>query len=494
MPTIGLELCDAGLLTAVSDLSDTKLLPVADGEGSTDWPGFAYHEGGHFSFGRTAEDMWLVHPRRVAHAFWSKLAHDTVSTLNITTRAPSCSELSFFFLREFTKHLVAASGPLEKLVIAVPGSYLKDAATEEEKVGLLLGMASELKLPLAGIVDMACAALCDPRAPGFNPTLPVVVVDVHLEGADFTILTVEERLERKHFLHLPNSGYAQLLKHLTATMGNRFLRHTAFDILEDGRVEQIFFRQTKDFLVSGAPEHRYQITTATRNYELLAKHEQLATDANSFVTTLVHGVQSFVEQATLAPGLCTIALSARSVGVPGLEAKLRAVGFSRQIRLPAGAAAAGAARIGANRLSVAGDLSEVPVEIAMPLSDTRRVAARAWELRFQKARRSEPLPAPTHAIIEGLGHPLGMGARFTIGATNARPNLALPETFCGDDCLIPLVRDAGRLWFVDPTAGRSGEVTPRVPVETGDRLSLKAGAASAEVLFAHCPDAHRQDV
>lgn len=494
MPTIGLELCDAGFLTAASDHSDTKLLAIADSKGATDWPGFAYHEGSHFSFGRTAEDMWFVHPRRVAHAFWSKLAHDTVSTLNIPTRSPSGSELSFFFLREFIQQLIAASGPLEKIVLAVPGSYLKDAAAEEEKVGLLLGMAAELKLPLAGIVDMACAALCDPRAPGFNPTLPVVVVDVHLEGADFTVLTVEERLERKNFFHLPNSGYAHLLKHLTATMGNRFLRHTAFDILEDGRVEQIFFRQTKNFMVSGAQEHRYQINTATRNYELLAKHEQLTSDANAFVATLVHGVQSFVDHAALAPGLCTVALSARSAGVPGLEAKLRAVGFSRQIRLPAGAAAAGAARIGVNRLAVSSDLSDVAVEIAMPLSDTRRAATRAWELRFQKARHSESRPAPTHAIIEGLGHALGSGARFTIGAANARPNLTLPASFCGDDCLIPLVRDAGRLWFIDPTIVHSGEVTPRVPVETGDRLSLKTGAVSAEVLFAYCPEAHRQDV
>jgi hypothetical protein len=494
MPTIGLELCDAGFLTAASDHTDTKLLAIADSKGATDWPGFAYHEGSQFSFGRAAEDMWFVHPRRVAHAFWSKLAHDTVSTLNIPTRSPSGSELSFFFLRGFIQQLIAASGPLEKIVLAVPGSYLKDAAAEEEKVGLLLGMAAELKLPLAGIVDMACAALCDPRAPGFNPTLPVVVVDVHLEGADFTVLTVEERLERKHFFHLPNSGYAHLLKHLTATMGNRFLRHTAFDILEDGRVEQIFFRQTKNFLISGAQEHRYQINTATRNYELLAKHEQLTSDANAFVTTLVHGVQSFVAQAALAPGLCTVALSARSASVPGLEAKLRAVGFSRQIQLPAGAAAAGAARIGVNRLAVSSDLSDVAVEIAMPLADTRRTATRAWELRFQKARHSESRPAPTHAIIEGLGHALGSGPRFSIGAANARPDLILPASFCGDDCLIALVRDAGRLWFIDPTIVHSGEVTPRVPVETGDRLSLKTGAVSAEVLFAHCPAAHRQGV
>lgn len=490
MPTIGLELCDAGFLTAASDPTETKLIPVADRLGATDWPGFAYHEGSSFTLGRSAEDMWFVHPRRVMHTFWSKLGHDSVSTLNIAGRPPSFSELSFFFLKEFSLRLVATTGPLEKIVLAVPGAYLKDAAAEEEKIGLLLGMAAELKLPLAGIIDMACAALCDPRAPGFNPALPVLVVDAHLEGADMTLLSAEERLERKHFLHLPNSGYAQLLKHLTATMGNRFLRHTAFDILEDGRVEQTFFRQTKDFLLSGVAEHRYQINTATRNYELLAKHDQLTVDAHAFVTTLVHGVQSFAEHAGQAPGLCTLALTSRAASVPGLDVKLRAAGFARQIRLPAGAAAAGAARIGAAHMGVPDDLSDVPVRLAVPLSDTRRVAAAAWEVRLQKSRHTVPHPAPTHAILDGIGHPLGSSARFTVGAANARADLALPESFSSDDCVIPFVRDAGRLWFVDPSAAKTGEVTPRVPVEAGDRLTLKAGAAAAEVLFAHCPGAN----
>ncbi len=489
MPTIGLELCDAGLLAAASDKSETKILSVADRQGATDWPGFACYEGNNFTFGRAAEDLWFVHPRRVVHTFWSKLTHDSISTLNLAGRPPSFSELSFFFLREYAQRLVATTGPLEKIVLAVPGAYLKDAATEEEKIGLLLGMASELKLPLAGIVDMACAALCDPRAPGFNPALPLVVVDVHLEGTDLTLLSADERLERKHFLHLPNSGYAQLHKHLTATMGNRFLRHTAFDILEDGRVEQTFFRQTKDFLLGGADEHRYQINTATRNYELLAKHEQLTTDAQAFVATLTHGLQTFVDHSAHAPGLCTIALTSRSATIPGLEAKLRATGFVRTLRLPVGAAAVGAARIGESRLSVPADLSAVSVELAVPLSDTRRMAA-AWEVRLQKTRHSEPRPAPTHAIFDGLGHPLSAAARFTIGAANARADLALPDTFSNADCLVPLVRDAGRLWFIDPAAVKNGETAPRVAVEAGDRLTLKTGGATAEVLFAHCPAAN----
>lgn len=487
MATIGLELCDAGFVTAASEKNETKLLTIADRQGETEWPGFAYHEGNNFTFGRAAEDMWFVHPRRVVHTFWSKLTHDSVSTLNVTGRPPSTSELSFFFLRDFIARLTATTGPLEKIAFAIPGAYLKDAATEEEKVGLLLGMASELKLPLAGLIDMAVAALCDPRAPGFNPTLPVIVVDVHQEGTDLTLLSVDERLERKQFFHVPNAGYAQLLKHLNSAMGNRFLRHTAFDIMEDGRVEQSFFRQTKDFLLNGAEEKRYQINTATRTYELLAKHEQLMADSAAFVSGLVHSVHNFTDHASVAPGLCTIALTARSAKVPHLDAKLRAAGFLRQIRLPAGAAAAGAARIAAGHLTVPADLADVPVEYSEPLSDTRRVAAPAWEVRLQKTRHTSAHPAPTHAIYDGLGHSLGSAARFTIGAANARADLALPDTFSSDDCVVPLVRDAGRLWFVDPLAARTGEAAPRVPVEAGDRLTVKSGATVVEVLFAHCP-------
>lgn len=496
MSTIGIRLCDAALRTAVCDQTEARLIPVADANGATDWPGFVYQDGANYSFGRAAEDMWFVYPRRVTHTFLAKLAHDPSATQVPIGRPPSFSELAFFFLREFTNRLVATAGPLEKVVLAVPGGYLKDAATEEEKVGLLLGMAAELKLPLAGIVDMACAALCDPRAPSFNPALPVVVIDVHLEGADLTLLTADERLERKGFLHLPNSGYAQLLKHLTAAMGNRFLRQTAFDILEDGRIEQMFFRQTKDFLESRAPEHRYQINTATRNYEMLAKHEQLAADAQAFGTTLVQAVQTFVEQTAHSPGLCTLALTARTVVLPGLEARLRAAGFLRQLRLPPGAAAAGAARIGESRLQVPADLADVPVETAVPLSDTRRAAALPWEARLQKSRHAEPHPAPTHAILDGRGHPIGGASRFVIGPATATADLTLPDAFShADTCIVPLVRDGGRLWFVDsgPAGVAAGGPAPRVAIESGDRLTIRCGSAVAEVLFAHCPngDSHR---
>ncbi|MBL9199400.1 MAG: hypothetical protein JNL39_02790 [Opitutaceae bacterium] len=492
MATLGIDLCDAAFQAAVAENDNVRLLAPADAQGAAEWPGFAYYDGQKFAFGRAAEDNWFVHPRRVAHTFWARLAHEP-SAIGPIGKAAAFSELAFHFFREFMQRAAAVAGTSPgKVVLAVPGAYLKDPATEEEKIGLLLGMAGELNLPLAGIVDAGCATLCDPRAGGFNPALPVVLLDLHLEGADITLLTAQERLERRDFIHLPQSGFAALLKHFTGAMGNRFLRHTAFDILEDGRIEQMFFRQAKDFLLNGAAEHRFQINTAKRTYEMLAKREQLVADAQAFVTTLVQGLQNFLHSSPHAAEPCTLALTDRTARVPGLETKLRASGYHRILRLPAGAGACGAARIGEIHPRPAADLADVPVDTAVPVALARRTTAAAWDVRLQKLRTAAgPRPSPTHAVLEGIGHAIPAGARFTIGVGSLGADLTLPAAFdAADDCSIPLVREGGRLWFVDHHAtrqpGAAPSPAPRTPVEAGDRLTFHSGGQIAEILFAHC--------
>ncbi len=488
MATLGIELCDAGLQVASAEMNDPALLGTG-AAGSPDWPGFAYHDGRKFHFGRAAEDVWFVQPRSVVNTFLLKLAHEP-SPLAVAGKPASFSELAYLFLSDFSRQLATLAGSVQKVVLAVPGSYLKDITTEEEKVGLLLGMAGELKLPLAGIIDMACASLCDPRAGGFNPSLPVVVLDVHLHGAEFTLLTTGTQLERKKFIHLPQSGFAQLLKHLNGTMGNRFLRHTAFDILADGRIEQTFYRQTKDFLLGGEAECRFQVNTANRNYEMLVKHEQFVADAQGFVTALVHALQLFVPGSSHGPEACTIALTDRAACLPGLETRLRSAGFGRLLRLPRGAAAAGAACIGEKRLSVPADLADVAVETSVPAGDARRAVGAPWEARLHRARLPDPRPMPTHAVIDGIGHILGGNGSLTLGAASACADVVLPEVFnAAGDCLVQLVREGGRLWFVDtapPPAGATGaQSLLRTVVEAGDHMVIRSGAHAAEVLFVH---------
>lgn len=491
MPTLGIELSDAGFLTATCAGDEPRLVDIPDREGSAEWPGFAYHDGTGYTFGRAAEEHWFVQPRRVLHNFWARLAHEPCALSVGGAKPPSTSELAYFFLREFHSRLQAAAIEHEQLVLALPGGYLKDPASAEEKVGLLLGMANDLQLPLAGMVDMACAALCDPRASGFNPALPVVVVDVTLESTDLTLLTTDGRLERKDFFQLPQAGYAHLLKHLTGTMGNRFLRQTTFDILEDGRIEQTFFRQTKDFFLGSAPEFRFHINTATRGYEMIAKRELLAADTQAFVTALVQNVQTFIQNSPHASEPCTLALTDRAAHLPALEAKLRAAGYYRQLRLPYGAAACGAACIGARRWTVPADLAEVRVESSVPLTETRRSSGAQWDAQLKKFRDAGPRLAPTHAIFNGVGHPIGTKNRFTIGNAELGADLPLPDHFnTADDCTVPLVNDGGRLWFVDVAPDRDTAApdapAARTAIDAGDRLTVRCGEAAAEILFVHC--------
>ena len=158
MATIGIELCNVGFQAAVCTKTGPQLLTAGDRVGAFDWPGYAHHDGKKYSFGRAAEDAWFVEPRQVCYVFGDKLSHES-SPLTVAGKPASFSELAYYFLREFTKQVVEVAGPLEQVVLAVPSAFLKDAATEEQKIGLLLGMAGELKLPLAGVVDMADSSI-----------------------------------------------------------------------------------------------------------------------------------------------------------------------------------------------------------------------------------------------------------------------------------------------------------------------------------------------
>ena len=108
MATLGIELCDAGFQAASCSNNESQCLSVADANGTVDWPGFAYFDGQGFAYGRAAENQWFVHPRRVAHTFWARLAHEP-STIGPIGRQAPFSELAFHFFSEFTQRVTAAA-------------------------------------------------------------------------------------------------------------------------------------------------------------------------------------------------------------------------------------------------------------------------------------------------------------------------------------------------------------------------------------------------
>jgi hypothetical protein len=94
-----------------------------------------------------------------------------------------------------------------------------------------------------------------------------------------------------------------------------------------------------------------------------------------------------------------------------------------------------------------------------------------------------------------MGHVIGRSPRFTIGIAEVDADVPLPQAFsAATDCAVPLVHENGRLWFIDTGSARTlnGNETPaaRTPIDAGDRLTVRCGTSTAEILFAHCPSAN----
>jgi hypothetical protein len=486
MAILGIELCDAGFEAAVFAEAEVRY-PLVEGGGPLGWLGLACQDGAQTAFGAPAEEIWYARPKQVTHDFWSRLSHEA-SPLGPAGRPQSYSQLAYFFLRDYYNRVTAVTGAPEKTVLAVPGDYLLDAATEEERIGLLLGMAAELKLPLAGIVDMAVAALCDPRLEYFDRSLPLLVIDIQMRGAELTLLRgdAEGRLGRQDFAKVSHTGCNDLLRHLTGTMANRFLRHTTFDIQEDGRIAQAFYRQTKEFLISGVMGYHYQINTGTRTYELIATRDQLEADLVAFNQSVIQGAQAILQKSAGRAPRCTVALTARAGLLAGLPLALHTAGITRVLHLPPGAAASGAARLGATR-DMPAEIDDVPVETIAPAELLPRQSAERLMVRFIKARRPTLARRPTHALCEGLGHVLDGQKVFTIGPAALSPDLTLPEEFdaIGSGGQI-LLEQADGLWWLPPSLAT--QLHERTLVEAGDRLTIHHGLHETEVLFAYCPD------
>jgi hypothetical protein len=393
----GLELCDAGFFAAGGGPGARRVLALEPEAEPRAWPGFIHCLGGEWVAGPAAEDEWMVHPREVSHSFWDRLS---LNEADIPGSPPAtCSELAYHCLRQFTQEVTAATGPFRHLGMAVPGAYLQTPEDEELKIGLLLGMAQDLRMPLVMITDLATAALAAAGRASLGEG-PAIVVDVHLHATELTLL--EKRAgawRRTRFLLVPNVGQVPIMRHLMGTMGNRFLRQTAFDIQEDRRLEQVFYHDLKRFYEAGGVrphEHVFQINTTRRSYEMKATREQLSADLQAFERQVVQGVQRLAAGTKTTP---RVVLTARSAQLDGLDALLRDGGFGLPHILPDGAAALGAARLAEGMPGC--DLLEVPVADSLPvgLPDDGPDAGLQWELR--PPTRRVPPAALTHVAADG---------------------------------------------------------------------------------------------
>ena len=381
MATIGLELVDAALLA------------VRDGLRLAASPGVALIDREGLLVGESAVAAMRLRPVLAADHFWTDLAADAM--VQAAAMPVSYADLAHAHLLQLWNSI---GRPEDKVVLAVPGTM------RVTQLGLLLGIARHIAMPVAGIVDLAVAACA-----GIAARASVLHLDIHLHQAVLTELQGGDQLRRGHVEVATRAGQKAMHGTWAQLVSEAMVRRTRFDPLHQAESEQQLHDRLPGWLRLLATQDAIDVAieTGTNSFSATLRREQFALAADAYYAQLVELVQF----ACRAGSAATLVLSARAAELPALRDRLAAIPGLELVTLPdnapAAAAAARADEIGP------GD----PPMLVTSLSRSQPVAAGAAQ-----ATRRPGLASPTHAILESNAHaideqPLVLG----LGAGDAAP-------------------------------------------------------------------------
>ena len=363
MTIIGLELVDA------------ELLAVRDGLRVAASPGVALIDPAGLLVGGPAAAALRLRPVLAADRFWTDLATDAL--VQAAATPVSYADLAHAHLSQLWKSIAR---PDEQIVFAVPGTM------RPAQVGLLLGIAKSLEIPVAGVVDLAVAACA-----GLATRASVLHLDIHLHQAVLTEMQGGSLLRRVRVEVTARAGQKAMHGVWAQLVSEAMVRRTRFDPLHRAESEQQLHERLPGWLQLLAAQENIDVAieTGTNSFSASLRREQFALAADAYYAQLVELVQSTRRAGTWA----TLVLSARAALLPALRERLAALPELELLALadtaPAAAAAARVDEIGP------GD----PPVIVSALARSLPVATAAG-LVSRRPRAANP----THVILESRAH------------------------------------------------------------------------------------------
>ncbi len=327
MTLLGLELSDAGILVAGDN--PARLLTV-DGQ-EQESPGFAIPEKERLLVGKPASDKAHLFPLQVINRFWDQLDTEPLKLKN--RHAQNHAEIAYAHLFHIWE-MVKPYG--DEMIIAVPNFYSK------EQLGLILGMAQELLVPVKGFVSLPIAASYHA-----DPNAMLLHLDIHLHRFEITPLHQDEYLTAKKSITFQEISLEQLYRSWVETIAEEFVHTTRFDPLHQAATEQelynrlataldIFKNQSSFLFELSNGKDRYRINLLRD--VLFQKSEKIYDDICRFIEKMRddHGKNNL---------LTVLQTTHRVAWLPGLKDKLLEIENCKIIELEPGAGALGALKL-----------------------------------------------------------------------------------------------------------------------------------------------------
>jgi hypothetical protein len=311
------------MATLAAHLNDAGIQVVNDRNILYQEPGFALLEDDHLVTGAKAFANASLQPRRIRNDFWSKLHTDPLPDRRF--QHLSAADLVSRQLEDIWKRVAK---PGDELAIAVP-AYLTN-----ENLGLLLGIAAELNIP---VVAMADAAVCATRR-HYEHAVPAHI-DLSLHSSLLTRLSQEGQVQVDRSVVVDDNGLLRLFDGWLKVIADAFVQQSRFDPLHTAETEQMLRDNMPVWLRIAAGADTVAVDVEHRGVTHHADIESLefVAAAAPVYQTIVNSLRAlFRSEETPA-----VQLSARAGSMPGLAETLKTRVGGEVFLLETGATARG---------------------------------------------------------------------------------------------------------------------------------------------------------
>ena len=291
-------------------------------------PGVALVRRSGAAFGREAAEEAARDPARSYRNYWEMLSDEPLPRPAPGFR--SYADLAHGQMQGLWKRFRDSAGDISGVILVIP------AGVGEDRLALLLGIAEEAGMPVAGLVESGVAAV---RAAAADRAC--LHIEATAERLAVSRLTRHEgRVRREEILFDGRPGLRHLRSAMTGYAAGRFVAGSRFDPLDLPATEQELAVRLDSWLqaVLAGGELRVELEAAPVTAAAVLNRDDFLAAIERLLGTAGNRLRSWCT----GPGAADVYLSGSLAEAPGCaEAFARLLATGVQV-LPAGAAALGA--------------------------------------------------------------------------------------------------------------------------------------------------------
>ena len=384
------------------DLNDAAITVVGGSRELASVPGYALARDGGMLFGLEAWRQAHLHPRQSMNQFWREFSEQPLS--KAYKDHASSADLVHAQLEQISADFPAE---LEGVIFAVPAYWVP------AQLGLLLGIAEELAIPVRGLVDSAVAATRREY-----PGRELLHLDMSLHDLAITRILQDGRSSLGDRWTMDQFGVVTMERVCAEYIAERFVESTRFDPRHDASSEQYLYDSLYVWLGQLSRQ-----ASLDMNVEFGGNEFSTARERTSLQKRLVDSFSPVIQQMRSLMNAGTpfaIQVDQRLANFPGLvESIARLSQVAVYVLEPAAAAWGALHRAGYFAQSGAGVSLTTALQWdqgAIPFEETSGDAS---------SNQAEAPERPTHLLFNGRAYRLGpqvfyIGTDLSAGEFGAR--------------------------------------------------------------------------